>query len=82
MRPEKLRDAIFEIRWHTEIAVNSFERLDLLKGYDQAKMRLNQILSALDRADDALDILVTPEEWDETWVNSKGCLREAYSRKG
>ncbi|TAY51100.1 hypothetical protein [Rhizobium leguminosarum] len=81
MRHEALRDAIFEIRWHAEIAANSFERLDLLNGYDQAKMRITQILSALDRADDALDVLVTPEEWDQTWVNSKGLLREAYSRK-
>lgn len=48
---ENLEDIIIEIRFHAECLQNSLEHLDILKGYDQARMRLGHIIRALDRTD-------------------------------
>ena len=74
------RQALDEARWHAEIAASSFGRLDLIGGYDQAKWRLPLIVDALARLDDALDVLVAPENRGQPWVQCE--LGRGQSRRG
>lgn len=69
---EQIRDRIHAALFHAEIGVNGYKTLDLLKGYDMGKWRIQEALQALTGVDDALDVFIARQKRLEPGMDIKG----------
>lgn len=62
MPPSDLAAQLAKIRWCTSSALSGFENLDVLKGYDCARIYLGAIDRILDEIDRADDLVAVPQK--------------------
>ena len=68
---ERIRGLLYEAQWHARLGMGAFKTLDILKGYDQARWRLDCIDSLLTDIDNALDVLVSLKNVPQSRVDGK-----------